>query len=144
MLMTAVPTDVWDYFSQTVPAGALINGLGLGALAILFATDRILTKGQHLRRIGDLVTAYAKAEEAASTAHTAELEARDRYHSAILVEKDKALAIVTESRDGYKAATKLERERADTATKALGEFSELGRLATHLLRSLDEAKGPSA
>jgi hypothetical protein len=132
--LTAAPTDLWAYLAQTAPAGALINGLGLGALAILFATDRVLTKGQHLRRIADLVTA-----------HTAALEAQRVYHLAILAEKDRAMTIVTESRDGYKEATEIERERANTATEALSEFADLGRLATQLLASLDSVqKGPDS
>lgn len=140
LVLAAPPGDVWAYLSATIPAGALINGLGLGAMAILFATDRILTKGQHLRRVADLVSAYAKAETAMLLAHANELTARDRYHSAILAEKEKALGLVVESRDGYKIATEKERDRADRATTALGEFKELGELATHLLRSLDEVQ----
>jgi hypothetical protein len=141
----APATDLWDYLANTLPAGALINGLGLGALAILFATDRVLTKGQHLRRVADLTAANELALTVSEAARVRELAERDRFHNAILEEKDRAFAIVERSRDGYKEATALERARADRATEALSEFADLGRLATQLLRSLDEVqKGPSA
>lgn len=125
---TAPPADVWTWLSASIPAGAVVNGLGLLSLAALFASDRILTKGQHTRRVADIEAAHAK-----------ELEARDEYHAAIVTLKDEAYAELKTSRDYYREARIEERNRADKVTDQLAEVAELARLSTHLLASFDEA-----
>jgi hypothetical protein len=112
--------DLWQWFATSVPAGAVINGLGLGALAALFATDRILTKGQHERRVADIV----------------------RGHELILVEKDKALAEMRDSRDYYRQARVEEKERADVTTSKLAEVvAENTKTTLKIAESIQEARG---
>lgn len=120
--------DIWTWFSASLPVSTLINGLGIGALTVLFATDRVLTKGQHLRRIADLVAA-----------HDAELRARDEYHATILTIKGQAYAELVTSRDYYREARIEERSRAEKVTDQLAEVAELARLSTNLLVSFNEA-----
>lgn len=76
---------------------------------------------------------------AADAAHARELAAQSGYHAAILQEKDKAYGELKESQVGYKTATKIERERANKATDALGDVATTLEVVVHLLNSLDEA-----
>lgn len=127
-LTTSVGSDFWGYLASTLPAGAVVNGVGLLSLAALFAGDRILTIGQHKRRIADLETAYA-----------AELAARDRYHADIVSLKDDAYAELKVSRDFYREARDEERARAAKVTDQLSEVADLAKLSTRLLASFNEA-----
>lgn len=108
---------LWDWFTGTASVDSALTALGLGALAILFATDRIITKGQHLRRVQDLV-AHHERERAAEAAR---------------------LADVVESRNGWKEAARLERERADLATATAAKTSAVLNRVLHVLESLDRA-----
>ncbi len=134
------PQDWLGYLTATLPAGGVVNALGLGALAVLFATNRILTVGQHNSRVADIVKAHVESRAELVRNNAEAIAQQERYHAAIIAEKDRAFAVVEKSRDGYKEATEVERGRADRATDALGEFTELGKLATQLLRSLDEVQ----
>jgi len=109
--------NIWDWFTTTAPAGAIINALGLGALAALFASDRIITRGQHARRVADIEAA----------------------HRAVMVERDARYQELKESRNYYREARIVERDRADKVTDQLAEALELARLNTQLLQSLNEA-----
>jgi hypothetical protein len=110
--------DVWQWLSASVPAGAVINGLGLGALAMLFATDRILTKGQHERRVADI----------------------QKGHDLVLIEKAAQHTEMRESRDYYRDARLEERERANDATSKITELAEEnGQLVTQLLAAVQRA-----
>lgn len=120
--------DFWQWLSMSVPAGAIINGFGLLSLAALFATDRILTRGQHGRRVADITLAHEK--------EVADLKA---HHAALVAEKDERYAELKASRDYYRTAVDVERGRADKLVDHLGESAELAKLATHLLGSLEEA-----
>lgn len=109
--------DLWEWFTTTAPAGAIINALGLGALAALFASDRVITRGQHARRISDLEDA----------------------HRLLKAEWDVRYAEMKESRDFYRNARNEERDRADRATSQLVEVSKLAELTVHAIESLGEA-----
>lgn len=92
--------------------------VGLGALAILFATDRILTKGQHERRVADLVDGFEK----------------------LLAEKAERLGEVTRSRDYYRDARQTEADRADALAGQLAELAvEASRSASSTMTALEEA-----
>jgi hypothetical protein len=110
--------DVFQWLAESLPAGAIVNGLGLGALAILFAGDRILTRGQHERRVADIV----------------------KGHDAVLAEKATQLADMRESRNYYRDARLEERGRADEVTGKLAELAqENGQLVAQLLEAVKKA-----
>lgn len=109
--------DLWEWITSTTSVDSIFTTLGLGALALLFARDSIMTKGQHERRTADLVN----------------------HHDRELGEKEKRIGEMRESRDGYKEAARLERERADRATAAVGEIAETLEDIMHVLQSLDRA-----
>lgn len=109
--------DWWSNVLSNTSVDQLLNTFGLGALAVLFATNRIITKGQHEARIADLKAFHARELEAA----------------------DKRLEATDESRKEWKAAASAERDRADVATAKANELgTELGGLAVNLLASIDE------
>jgi hypothetical protein len=113
--------DVWEWLSATVPAGAVINGLGLGALAALFATDRILTKGQPERRVADI----------------------QKGHDLVLAEKATQLGDMRDSRDYYREARLEERDRANEITGKLAELAhENGQLVNQLMTAVRKAGTP--
>lgn len=109
--------NAWDWVTTTTSVDSIFTTLGLGALAFLFARDLILTRGQHLRRVGDLV----------------------EHHQREIAEKDARIADIRDSRDGYKEAARVERERADKATASVGEMAEVIENMLYVLRSLDRA-----
>lgn len=109
--------SIWEWVTTEASLDSILNTLGLGALAFLFARDLIITKGQHLRRIQDLVEHHKREQE----------------------EKDKRAADLRESRDGWKEATRIERERADKATASVGEMAGVMEDILHVLQSLDRA-----
>lgn len=129
----------WDWFTATAPAGAIIQTLGLGVLAVLFATDRVITKGGHERRVADINAAHEKIVAAAETTHAAAIAELVKHHEELVKVKDGAYAELKESRDYYRAARIEERDRADKVTDQLAEVAELARLTTHLLASFNEA-----
>lgn|GEM_PF-6489684 len=115
---TAAPGDFWGWVGGTLSVSDIVQGSGLAFIVVLFATRRILTIADHRSRIDD----------------------QDRYHAAILKEKDDRYAEMRESRDAWKETAAEERrgrERAEDGVRELG--IELGGLTTHLLGSLDEA-----
>lgn len=120
--------NAWEWFVATASVDSLLTTLGLSALALLFARDLILTKAQHLRRVQDITAAH-------------DLRVTDllAHHSRELAEKDRHLANVVESRDKWEQATRIERERADKATGAIGEMATAQTRLQHVLESLNSA-----
>lgn len=116
---------VW--FAETVNVNAIINGLGLGALAFLFATDRILTKGQHERRVADLERAHQKR-----------IEDKDAAHASIVSD-------LRDARDHFREGRDIERDRAEAATTVAAELArENAAIAQQLvaaIRGAGEAHG---
>lgn len=97
--------------------------VGLAALALLFASDRILTKGQHERRIADL----------------------EKAHAALFAERDNRLSDMTTSRDYYREARNAEAERADALAGQLGKLAaEASRSASETMTALEEAAREAA
>lgn len=124
----ASPADFWTYLTNTLPAGGVVSGVGVGAFVVAILTDRLLTKGSHLRRVADIDTAHdlARCEMA-------------RHYDELARAKDEAYRELKESRDAYRTASQVERLRADKVTDSLVEITELVELNVHLLKSLDEA-----
>lgn len=107
----------WEWLTSTASVDSLLTTLGIGTLALLFARDLILTRGQHLRRVADL------------TAH----------HDRERVEKDGRIDDIRDSRDSWKEAARVERERADKATDSVGEMADTLKGILHVFESLDHA-----
>lgn len=129
----------WEWITTTTSVETLFTTLGLGSLAILFATDRILTKGQHLRQIQALVKAQDERVADMVEAHEQRIADLSAHHTRELVEKDSRIADVIESRDGWKEAARLERERADKVTAAFTDVAGAVTDIQHVLESLDRA-----
>lgn len=105
--------DLWQWITTTTTVDSIVSTLGLGALAVLFATNRVLTRGQHLDRIGDL----------------------KEHH-------EHEMAEIRDSRDGWRAVAMTERERADKATSSLDDMKDSLEAIEHVLASLDSALPP--
>lgn len=120
--------NIWEWITTTASVDSLLTTFGLGALAFLFARDLILTKGQHLRRVHDIVAAH-------------ELRITDllAHHVRELAEKDSRLTDLGDSRDGWKEAARLERERADKATAAVGDMADSLHGIQHVIEALNSA-----
>jgi hypothetical protein len=110
--------NVWEWVTTTLGAGELFTTLGVGTLAVLFATDRILTRGQAERRTADL----------------------KEHHARELAEKDARLADAHSSRDGWKDVALQERELRERAMSGTLEAATNAIVDTqHVLESLDAA-----
>lgn len=118
----------WEWFAATFPAGAVVSGSGVGLFVAAILSDRLFTKGQHLRIVNDL-----KAHHERERAIDAENHARE------LAEKDARLVDMRESREGYKEATAIERARADVATESLGAIDPTLKSILYVMESLDRA-----
>lgn len=116
----------------------MLNALGLGALAVLFATDRIKTRGQAARDI-----------ERERKAHDRLIAEKDKTHAAIiaaLVANHADQIATRDTRDEERKGTiasleqarNVERDRADAATSMLGQAVEAVEVSNHLLKSLGE------
>ena len=101
--------DFWSWITAT-SAETYLTGAGALGLAALFATNRIITRGQHNDRIQDL----------------------KGHH-------ERELAEIRTSRDGWKVIALSERERADAATSTLGNMADTLQDVEHVLVSLDRA-----
>lgn len=131
--------DPWQWFTQTIPAGGVVSGIGVGAFVAAILTDRLMTQGQHLRRVADLTVSHEAAIQKLNEHHERERLALAEHHKRELAEKDARLADLRESRDIYKEAATVERARADTATSAIGEISGTLESVLHVMQSLDRA-----
>jgi len=119
--------DLWDWATQTSPKD-LFTALGAGTIIVLFVTDRLLTKGQHERRITDL-----------NKSHDDAIKNLNKYHDLELIEKDKRTEDFKESRDYYREAWETERTRADNAVDQAQDVSlELAKLSDHLTSTFKE------
>lgn len=131
ILTAATEFDVVAWVTTGFSLNSIVQALGLLSLAVLFASDRIITKGQHLRRVDDL-----------KAAQTAEIAALKAHHAELVVEKDDHYEEMKGSRDYYRQARLEERDRAETVTDALAELAgEYAKVTNHLLESLPKPKG---
>lgn len=117
--------DIWTWFVNNTAPNELVTNLGIGTFLILFATNRILTLGQHNSRIAEL-----------KDHHTRELAQKDSAYEAMVLAKDTAYDEMKESRNYYRGARLEEKNRADKATEQLVESNEIARAATHALTAL--------
>lgn len=121
--LVATPvTDVWGYLAATFPAGTVVSGVGVGVFVIAILRDKLLTSGQHLRRVADIVAAHELA-----------LKVMADSHAAILVAKEAAYAEMKGQRDYYREARIEERDRAEKATNALGEMVDVVKANNHFM-----------
>jgi len=121
-----------------MPAGALFNGLGLGTLAMLFATDRVLTKGQHTRALARVEAAHDKLTDALTKGQGAAVAELIKHHEELGKAKDALYGEMTKSRDYYRDARLIEQDRANAVTDQLGEVAlEVGKLANHTIGSFN-------
>lgn len=120
--------NFWEWFTSTASVDQVVQVLGLGTLAFLFARDLILTKAQHLRRVQDLIDAH-------------NLRVKDllAHHERERVEWQARLDEVRQSRDGWKEAEHVQRERANAATATVAEMSSVQVSTLHVLQSLNSA-----
>lgn len=118
----------WEWFAATFPAGALVSGGGVGVFVTAILTDRLFTRGQHLRIVNALL-AHHQREREADAAH----------HARELAEKDARIADAHEARDVYKETAVTERARADTSIAVTGEMSSTLDSVLHVMQSLDRA-----
>lgn len=124
--------SAWDWITQASPE-SILSTLGLGAIAVLFVTNRILTIGQHNSRISDL-----------KDHHEIELAQAQSSYEAMVIEKDARYAEMKESRDYYRGARLQERDRVEQLTDQLLETTEIARTATHALTALSEVAAEGA
>lgn len=109
--------DFWTWVTTTTDINAILNTLGLGALAFLFARDLILTKNQHVRRTADL----------------------QEHHARELAEKDRRIDTLDESRREWKEAAAAERLRADEVTATMGTVAASLDGVEHVISALDQS-----
>ncbi len=104
--------------SGTLSVSDIIQGSGLALIVVLFATRRILTIGDHRGRIDDL----------------------EKYHAAVLREKDDRYARVEGVAGLLAWAHDEQSTRADKAETAVRELGvEYAQLSNHLLGSIEQA-----
>lgn len=145
------PVDAfWGWVGSSIPAGALLNGLGLGVLAVLFARDLILTRGQHSRRVADLERAYQAQIDTLTTAnaevvrimgdnHKAAIAELTSHHAALIAVKDAQYADMRERMNYYRDARLVEQERNTKLTDQLAETTEAVKVSAYVLQAIDQA-----
>lgn len=129
--MTSSPyiPNVWEWLVNTTSVDSIIQAAGVVTLAVLFARDLIMTKGQHERRVADLVQHHGK-----------EMKLSETSHELVLVEKDRAYNEMRESRDYYRGAHKTAEDRANQATEELREQGrEFGQFTAQIMGGLNQA-----
>ena len=130
--------NFWSYLTDTLPAGGVISGVGVGAFVVAILTDRLMTKGQHTRRVADIIAARDRIVENLKDAHAGIVTELVKHHAELIEVKDAAYGELKQSRDYYREARLEERDRADKVTDQLAEVAELAKLTTHLLSSFNE------
>jgi hypothetical protein len=117
--------NIGSWFLASFPAGAITNGIGLTSLAGLFAFDRVLTRGQHLRRVADVTLGYRDEINELKSAHLRELAENRSHWDDLATVKDAAYAELKQSRDIWHAAANTERDRGDKVTAQLSQTTAL-------------------
>lgn len=118
---------------------SMLNALGLGALAILFATDRIKTRGQATRDIERERKAHERLIAEKDKTHGAIIEALVDKHTDQLAYRDDRISELKGALASMEQARNVERDRAESATAMLGRAVEAVEVSNHLLESLGEA-----
>jgi hypothetical protein len=108
---------LWEWITTTTSGDSLFTTLGLGVLSVLFATNRILTIGQHRSRTADLIA----------------------HHQRELAEKDARILDAHVSR-GWRDVALKERELREVAMSGTVSAATSAIVdVKHVLESLDEA-----
>lgn len=97
------PGDLWQWVYSTTTLDSVLSTVGVATLAVLFATNRILTRGQHADRIADLVAHHAR-EIAAFESRLAEARERAEGWKEVAIEERK-MRMKREDRDDEIAQT---------------------------------------
>ena len=105
-------------------ASPLVNVVGVGIFVIAILRDKLMTFGQHMRRMGD-----------AEKAHAAAIAELSNHYVTLAGVQDRSYVELKESRDYYRAARLEERVRADRVTDQLAEIVEYIKLTNHMLAS---------
>lgn len=129
--ITPEPADLWQWFVANVSVQGGLNIAGLTLLVILFARDLVLTKGQHLRRVEDLVKS-----------HTALLAASEQRYNDMVAQKDEEYARMQESRNYYRDAYNAHEVRKQKLTDVVIEQSEALQVAARAFGALEQAVPP--
>jgi septal ring factor EnvC (AmiA/AmiB activator) len=152
--------DFWAWLTASVPAGAVLNGGGLLALAVLFARDLIITRGQHDRRMADREQAHTRELEGRDREMAAVLAAHDRelaslrashdtrtgelrqFHLDLLAQRDERYRVLEESRNGWRdQAVKREAQIAELTDRMAEMSTEAGKLAAVIASAGVQAAG---
>ncbi|QIG59051.1 hypothetical protein SEA_FRANSOYER_43 [Microbacterium phage Fransoyer] len=133
----------WEQLLSSTSVESILSFFGLGALAILFARDLILTKAQHLRRVDDILKAHDQRVADLVTAQEQRISDLIAHHAREIAEKDRHIADVVESRNAWKEAARIERERADKVTEAFADAAGIFEDMKHVIESLNRALPPS-
>jgi hypothetical protein len=132
---------LWEQWLSPTAIERLVQFGGLGFLAWLFATGRIITNKQHEARVADLMK-YADAEKVASDAnHARELAQAEARRIEMMREKDVRFDGMKESRDSWRDLARNANSRADLATNQLMESNEVVGLAVQQIQALEAAVG---
>ena len=130
--------DFLTWLSGVDPS-AVINALGLGSLAILFATDRIKTRGQVMRELAERDKNHDKVVAALEKSQAATLAALMTNHTDQITGRDERILELKQSLARLEDARNVERERANAATGMLGKAVDAVEVSNHLLESLGTA-----
>jgi hypothetical protein len=137
-IRTAVP-DWGSWLGDTISAQSILQLLGGGVLIILFATNRILTRGQHLDRIADLQKHHAAEMDAAEERRKGEVAAAEAKYTLMLSEKDARYSEQKEQLTYWQNTAARHDARANKATEQLVEMNEVAKFGVHALHSFEEA-----
>lgn len=108
--------NVWEWITSGTPEG-FFSQIGLGAIAVLFATNRILTIGQHRSRVADI----------------------KEFNAALVAEKDRQIQAQTIRGDYYRDAYNQERETSEKLMDGLLEAQGTAALTSEALDRLTRA-----
>lgn len=118
--------DVWSWLYQNISIQGILNITGLSLVVILFSRDLILTKGQHERRVGDIVKSY-----------DAQLQAKDDRYNDMLREKGERYSEMRESRDTYRDGSVALEDRNRELTDAVVDGNKALAVGFQALQSLE-------
>jgi hypothetical protein len=134
-----VNPDWGSWLGDTISAQSILQLLGGGILILLFATNRILTRGQHLDRIADLQKHHAAEMVAAEERRKGDVAAAEAKYTLMLSEKDARYSEQKEQLVYWQNTAERHDVRANKATEQLVEMNELAKLSVHAFASFEEA-----
>lgn len=118
----------FEWLYANVSVQGTLNIAGLSLLVILFSRDMILTKGQHERRVKDILAN-----------HDAVLLAKDERYADMMAEKTDRYGEMKESRNFYREGLATEQVKSQVLTEQLVESNKGLQVAARALGALEEA-----